>query len=220
MLNTLAMIGGILIKVYDDITDNKEVFEYMYSYRILLQIILVIVYGLLVYKDSKIGLGIVLIAITDLMIYLSKYIYPDNIINYGCDHMYYQLTEILLILIFIMSDTKLFTNRMDYLSFLFIWLVIIFEMTSLSKNDKNTNKIYLEVSNRKLMVRILILVVGILIYPLILQYETLYIYLPIWYLTMNYFLTSVFFILYLKYKYMVPNESTSVIDNINYMFSI
>lgn len=225
MLNIVSMIGGILIKVYDDITDNKEVFQYLYSYRIILQIILVFIYVYLVYYDSKIGIAIVLIAVTDLMIYISKYIYPDNIINYGCDHIYYQIVEVMLIYIYMISKHKLFMNPIDYLSFLFIWIVIIFEMTSLSKPDDKDikeNQIYLEVSNRKLMVRMLILIAGVLMYSIIVYYDTLLNYLPIWYLTMNYFMTSVFFILYLKYKYLVPNDSNelTVIDKLNYMFAI
>lgn len=213
MTHVVAGLSGFLMKMYDDIVDNPEAYSNLYENKLILEILVV---GCVVYfahLDSVIMIACLFTVLTDLLIYLYNLHYPVLNVNYAIDKPVWIIGILLIIMLFIYKGSSTFTSFQftDYLILLAGFFIIVFDAISLVSKKKEiiddpfTNMLYLEASDRKLILRIgalLSSVVGALLiqfYPPFYQHAHILEYIFTW--GIAYFLTSSMSILYLMNQY-------------------
>jgi hypothetical protein len=217
LTHVIAGLSGFLMKIYDDIVDNPEAYSNIFANKLVLEIVMIACVVYFAHLDSVALIACIATVLVDVIIYAYNLYYPALNINYAIDKPSWSIGFLLIVVLCIYKGSAVFESFTvtDYLIIIAGCSVIFLDAISLISNDKKViddpyaNMIYLEASDRKLVMRMLAFcgsvagAIGIqfmsAFMPDLYPYFRVLTYTFTW--GIFYFLTSTLSILYLMHQY-------------------
>jgi hypothetical protein len=209
-MEAIALLTGVVWKIYDDYADNKDAYSFLNTVELPLEIIVVVLSMAFAFIDNMFLLYLLIIIISDCVLYILKTNDETFNVNYAVDTNCWKLGGIFAYCLVLFRIHSILTNFTVYdygfilLGIGFISLEIYSQYTKakeIIENEKE-NHLFLEASNQKFFTRILELILFMLFYFFVIQhYECARNFkYPILF-ALSYMSVSIVSILYLKYYY-------------------
>lgn len=210
MIEVLALLTGIFWKLYDDYADNKEAYSFLSKYELGLEVLMLACSLLFAFFDNIFLLYLVIIIISDCILYIIKENNDKNKVNYAVDTDIWKLGGVITYCLFILRVPSILNTftALEYgviaLAITFIGIEIVSQFTEKKEiiEDEKENHLFLEASNKKLTTRIIELFLFFLFfYVVLLQYKSALSFKNVILFAISYIYISISSILYLKYYY-------------------
>jgi hypothetical protein len=209
-MESLSLLTGVFWKIYDDYADNKEAYSFLETYERPIQLVVIVLSLFLAFHDNLFLMYLLIIIVSDCILYLLKQKDPSVKVNYAVDTPFWKMGGVFAILLFLIRFQPILTGFTVYeYGFILLGIVLIgseiySQFTTkkeIIENEEETH-LFLEASNQKLGTRVLELVVSFLFLKfVVLKYDCAKNFKHILLFSLSYMYTSIVSILYLKYHY-------------------
>jgi hypothetical protein len=209
-MESLSLLTGVFWKLYDDYADNKEAYSFLTDYELPIQLVVIVLSMALAFHDSLFLIYLIIIIISDCILYVLKQKDPSVKVNYAVDTTFWKVGGVFATILFLFRFNTIRATFTTYeYAFTLLGIVLIgseiySQFTTkkeILENESETH-LFLEASNQKFGTRILELIVSFLFLKfLVLKYDCAKNFKHILLFSISYMYTSIISILYLKYHY-------------------
>ena len=164
LTHVIAGLSGSLMKIYDDVVDNPEVYSNIFANKLGLEFIMIACISYCAYLDPFVLFTCIFTFIVDILLYTYNLYYPVLNVNYAFDKTSWKIGICIIIALLIYKGSTIFESftSNDYLiilaGFAFIFIDAIYLVSTDKKiiDDPYNNMIHLEASDKKLIARIIL----------------------------------------------------------------